>query len=149
MTGGKSPPGGRAMAFNIRRVDYFYATIEDEPGEAYGLLTQLAGQGVNLLAMTAVPVGPLRTQFTLFPEDKGKLTQAARHAGMALGGPHQALLVQGDDELGALAVIHAKLYHADVEVYASNAVTDGRGSYGYILYVRPEHFERAAKALEI
>ncbi|MBI5711601.1 MAG: hypothetical protein HZC42_15050 [Candidatus Eisenbacteria bacterium] len=137
------------MAFNIRRVDYFYATVEDEPGEAYELLTQLAGQGVNLLALTAVPVGPLRTQLTLFPEDRGKLVEAARHAGLALGGPHKALLVQGDDELGALAGIHAKLHRADVEVYASTCVTDGRGSYGYILYVRPEHFERAAKALEI
>ncbi len=26
------------MAFNIRRVDYFYTTVKDQPGEAYRLL---------------------------------------------------------------------------------------------------------------
>jgi hypothetical protein len=59
-----------------------------------------------------------------------------------------ALLVQGDDELGALAGIHERLYEADVSVYASNGVTDGKGSYGYVLYVRPEECDRALKVLE-
>ena len=29
------------MAFTIRRVDYFYTTVKDQPGEAYSLLTLL------------------------------------------------------------------------------------------------------------
>ena len=57
------------MAFQIRKVDYFYTAIEDRPGEAYKMLSQLAGLGISLLAMTAVPVGPMRTQLTLFPGD--------------------------------------------------------------------------------
>jgi len=57
--------------------------------------------------------------------------------------------VQGDDELGALTEIHKKLYQANVNVYASNGVTDGKGSFGYILYVRPEEYERAAATLEL
>jgi hypothetical protein len=56
-------------------------------------------------------------------------------------------LVQGDDELGALAGIHEKLYEANVNVYASSGVSDGKGSYGYVIYVRPEEYERAAKTL--
>ena len=68
---------------------------------------------------------------------------------MTLDGPHPALLVQGDDEVGALAVIHEKLRDANVHVFASTGVADGRGGYGYIIYVRPEDFERAAKALEV
>ena len=60
-----------------------------------------------------------------------------------------ALLVQGDDELGALAGVHQKLFEAGVNVYASTGVADGRGSYGYVLYVRPDEYARAASALNL
>lgn len=137
------------MAFRIRRAKYFYTTVEDQPGEAYKLLSQLAEVGISLLAFTAVPVGPMRTQLTLFPDDPARMATEGKRIGMTLDGPHRALLVQGDDKLGALAEVHAKLYQADVNVYASSGVTDGEGSYGYIVYVRPEEYERAAKALEV
>ena len=137
------------MAYRIRRVEYFHATVVDQPGEAYKVLSALAGRGVNLLAFTAVPVGPDSTQLTLFPEDPGKMRSEAQKAGMGLDGPHRALLVQGDDELGALAVVHEKLFHAHVNVYASTAIADGAGHYGHLIYVRPEDFGPAAKALEV
>jgi hypothetical protein len=137
------------MAFSIRRVDYFYTWVEDQPGEAYKLLSVLADVGVNLLAFTAIPVGPMRTQLTLFPDETPKMANAAKKAGVALDGPHRALLVQGDDKLGVLADVHAKLFQAGVNVSASSGVTDGRGCYGYIIYVRPEQFDQAASALEV
>lgn len=137
------------MAYRIRRIDYFYTSVPDVPGEAYKLLSQLAGLGIDLVAFTAVPVGPNHTQLTLFPQDPLKLKTEAQRAGLALDGPHAALLVQGDDELGALAKIHEKIYAAQVNVYASSGVTDGRGSFGYVIYVRPADFERAAEALGI
>lgn len=137
------------MPIQIRRVDYFYITVEDQPGEAYKLLSVLAEAGVNMLAFTAIPVGPVRTQLSIFPSDSARLKETARGAGLALDGPHRALLVQGDDELGALAGVHQQLYRAGVNVYASTGVTDGRGSFGYVLYVRPEQYERAVDALEI
>lgn len=133
----------------IRRVDYFNTTIRDRPGEGYKLLTQLAELGLNLLAFTAVPVGPTHTQLTLFPADSARMAVTAQRAGMALDGPHPAFLVQGDDELGALAEIHQILAAANVNVYASSGVTDGRGSFGYLIYVRPEDCDRAAAALGI
>ncbi len=136
------------MAFKIRRADYFYTAIQNQPGEGYKLLSELAGLGVNLLAFTEVPVGPTRTQLTLFPEDGGKLTAAAKKAGLELDGPHPALLVSGDDELGALASIREKLYEADVNVFASTGVTDSTGSYGYVMYVRENEIARAVRALE-
>jgi len=137
------------MALTIRKAEYFYTTVTDQPGEAYKILTQLEEIGVNLLAFTAIPMGPELTQFTLFPEDENMLNEAAREAGFTLDGPHPAILVQGDDELGALTSLHQKLYQANVNVYASNGVTDGKGSFGYVLYIRPEDFERAAAALEL
>jgi len=137
------------MAYTIRRADYFYTTITEQPGERYQLLSQLAGLGVNLLAFTAMPVGPMRSQLTLFPEEPARMIDAARRAGLALDGPHAAVLVQGDDELGAFARIHARLYQARVHLYASSGVTDGRGAFGYILYVRAEDYDRAVQALGV
>ncbi len=137
------------MAFTIQKVEYYHATVEDQPGEGHKVLSLLAQRGVNLLAFTAVPVGERRTQLTLVAENSRLMATEARQAGLALEGPHRALLVQGDDEMGALAGIHAKLYRARVNVYASSGVTDGRGSYGYLIYVRPEDFESAASALQL
>jgi hypothetical protein len=133
----------------IRRVDYFITTIRDRPGEGYKLLAQLAEMGLNLVAFTAVPVGPSSTQLTLFPEDTGRMASAAQRAGMMLDGPHPAFLVQGDDKLGALAQIHQELHRANVNISASTGVTDGRGSFGYLIYVRSEDCDRAAAALGI
>ncbi len=137
------------MAYTIRRVDSFHATVVDEPGEAYRVLSALAGLGVNLLAFTAVPVGPSRTQLTLFPEDPLQMRHEAQRSAMALDGPHPALLVQGDDELGALVSVHERIYRAGVNVYASTAIAGGRGRYGHLIFVRPEDYERAAGALAV
>jgi hypothetical protein len=137
------------MACSVRRVDYFYTTVADQPGEAYKLLKTLADLGINLLAFAAVPIGPLHTQLTLFAQDSGKLAREAQNDGLVLDGPHPALMVQGDDELGALAGLHMKLAEASVNVYASTGVADGTGCFGYVLYVRPEEFERASAALGV
>jgi hypothetical protein len=137
------------MPFTIQRVQYFYTTVKDQPGEAYKLLNTLSGMGVNQLAFSAIPVGPNSTQLAVFPEDPAKLNSEANLAGMILDGPHHALLIQGDDELGSLAGIHQKLYEADINVYASSGVTDGRGSYGYLIYVKEDDFERAAATLGV
>ena len=137
------------MATKVRKVQYFYATVRGEPEEAFAVLTHFAGQGVNLLALNSVPMGPDSTQFTLFPEEPSRLAETARAANLALDGPHHALLVQGDDEIGAVSKVHSRLHQAGVEVYASNAVTDGRGHFGYVLYLRAADAERAAAALNV
>jgi hypothetical protein len=135
------------MSFAVRRVQYYYVTVRGAPDEAFEVLTHLAGQGVNLLALNTMPLGPEATQLTLFPEDPARLQDAARAASLSLEGPHGALLVQGSDELGVLAKLHGQLHRAGVEVYASNAVTDGRGYFGYVLYMRPQDSEKAAALL--
>jgi|AP95_1055475.scaffolds.fasta_scaffold11874_2 hypothetical protein len=50
------------MPSNIRRADYYYATVVDRPGAGYTFLSQLAAEGVSLLAFTGVPLGPEQTQ---------------------------------------------------------------------------------------
>ena len=137
------------MAHKIRKVEYFYTTVKDQPGSSYNLLTQLSGLGIDQVAFVAVPTGPSNTQLTIFPDDSQKLISEARSAGMILDGPHPAILVQGDNDLGALQDIHNKLFLANVNVYASMGVTDSKGGFGYLIYVRPEEFERAMEALEL
>lgn len=137
------------MAFTIRPVDYYYLNVRDELGAAYRVLSTLAERGVNLLAFTAVPSGPSLAQFAIFPEDPNLLMAEARAAQLPLEGPHHALLVQGDDVLGAFASVHERLYRAGVDIYASAGVTDSRNAFGYIVYVREDQFERAIAALEL
>ena len=61
------------MALEIRRVSYFNCTIRDQPGSAYSLLSRLAAGEVNLLAFSAVPIGPDRAMLTMFPDRVDRL----------------------------------------------------------------------------
>ena len=137
------------MEANILGVDYYNMTVRDVPGEAYRLLSQLAAAEVNLLAFSAVPIGPEQTQLVLFPENVDALSRAAQRRGLPLTGPQRAFLIQGDDALGAFAGIHRILTDSDINVYASTGVTDGRGGFGYILYVKGADYQRAAEALGV
>jgi hypothetical protein len=137
------------MPVTVRQVDYYYANVRDEIGAAYRVLTALAERGINLLAFTAVPSGPSLAQFAIFPEDPRRLEAEAQLAQIPLEGPHHAFLVQGDDELGSAAQVHQQLADAGIDVYASSGVTDGRGAFGYVVYVREEQFEEASRALAI
>lgn len=137
------------MAYKISRVQYFHTTVKDRPGEAYKFLSNLSRLKINLLAFTAVPVGPTLTQLTIFPESPALMKNEATRAGLFLEGPHPAILVQGDDDLEGLAEIHLKIYEADVNVYSASGVLDGKGGFGYIIYVKAEDFEKAASALGI
>jgi len=93
-------------------------------------------------------MGSTHTELVLFPENESALMDAAQRTGLALAGPHHALLVQGDDELGALVEIHGTLYDAGVNVYASHGVTDGKGCFGYLIFIRPDDIETACRALD-
>ena len=135
------------MFYSINRVDYFYTTVKDQPGEAYKLLSALADLGVNLLAFNAIPLGSAGAQLSLFPEDSSLLTTIAKKASIVLEGPNPALLIQGDDNVGVLAEIHQKLFNADINVYSANCVTTGKGTFGYLVYLRPDEYDRALEAL--
>jgi len=137
------------MAHTIRKVDYFYTTVHDRPGEALRFLTALADLGVNLLAFTAIPSGMMSTQLMIFPEDSFKLTDQSERVGFDLDGPHGALLVQGEDVPGAVVDIHERLADAGINVYASTGVSSGGGRFGYILHLRPGDYDSAAEVLEL
>ena len=137
------------MASTIRRIEYFYTNIKDQPGEAYHLLTRLESLGTHLLAFSAMPTGIHTTQFALFVDDARQFERLARQASITLDGPYLALLVQGDAKLAELADIHRRLFEGAVNVYASVGMADEQGKYDYVIYIRPEEFERAAQLVGV
>ncbi|MEJ2721544.1 MAG: hypothetical protein P8181_10475 [bacterium] len=137
------------MEAEVRVVEYYYTMVNDRPGEACRLLSQLASEEVNLLAFTAIPIGPDHTQLVIFPESVERLARAAESGGYTLTGPQRAILIQGDDRLGALVGYLQKLHDAKINVSSSTGVTDGRGGYGYLIHLRAEDIDRAAEALKI
>ncbi len=137
------------MSYKIRRLNYYYAITQDKPGEAHKILSILADVGINQLAFNVMQMGPERSQITLFPDDASLLENVAKKAGLNLDGPYQAILVQGSDELGALIEVHEKLHDANINIASSTAIADGNGSYGYLIYVRPNEYEKAAEVLAI
>ena len=137
------------MSNSARKVEYFYVTASGESEDAYELLTNLASVGINFLAFTSVHIGPQSVQFSLFPEDPARFQTLAKGIGLAVTGPYPAVLVQGTDEAGVLARIHRQLRDAGAEVYASSAVTDGKGFFGYLIYVKPQDADRAVSALAL
>ena len=135
------------MAFSVRSVEYSYTRVTDAPGRAYELLARLASEEINLLAFSAVPFGPNHVELTIFPDRSEDFRRVAERLGWGLIGPQHACLIQGDDQLGALAEIQKRLLDVGVIIYASSGVTDGEGHFGYVIYVREEDHQAAAKAL--
>jgi len=135
------------MALKVRTVEYFYTRIEDGAGKAYEILAKLASEEINLLAFSAVPFGPNRVELTIFPDRSEQLLGLATRLGWTLTGPYHACLIQGDDQLGALAEIQKALLDAGVSIYSSSGVTDGTGHYGYVIYFKEGDHILAAKAL--
>ena len=129
------------MATEIRRVDYFYVTVEDKHGKGYWLLEHFRQKGVSLVAFTAFPLGAGQTQLDFIAEDAEKLQTAAAEANVNLVGPKRAFLLQGDDKTGAIVELHYKLSTEGINVYAANGVSGGGGRFGYVLWVKPEGWE--------
>lgn len=136
------------MKARIRSAPYYYARVEGDPDSAYDWLEELSSAEVDLLAFSAVPYGPNHVELTMFPVDPKALERSSLARGAQLTGPFHALLVQGDDHLGALAEIHRELRDAGVKVYASTGVTDGQGGFGYIVYVREQDYRAAAAIVD-
>jgi hypothetical protein len=137
------------MAETIRVVEYYYATVGQKVGEARRLLEHLSERGVNLLAFTAFPLGADQAQLDFFPDNPDLLKQAAADAGVTLFGPKKAFMACGEDRVGALHEHHLRLANAGINIHASNGVCGGDGKYGYVMWVKPQDFQAAAKALGI
>ena len=131
----------------IRRAKYYYTLLDDRPGLGVDVLSKLRASGISLLAFTTFPLGDGRCQLDFFSDTPDKLKRALEEEGHKLVGPRKAFLIQGEDTVGALVEHHVHLAAAGISVYAANGVSDGKGHFGYVLWVKPKEYERAAEIL--
>jgi hypothetical protein len=136
------------MAETIHLVDYLYIEVPDKPGEAARVLAQLKEASINLWAFSGFPEGR-RAQLDFIPADPAAFKAVAKKNKWKLVGPKKAFVVQGEDRVGAVADLLAKLADANINVTATDAVCAGADRYGMILWVKPRDVKRAAKALGI
>jgi hypothetical protein len=134
------------MADTVKQVQYFYTEVSDKPGEGARLLGMLKEAGVGLLAFSGFPHGR-RAQVDFIPADPAALRAVARKAKLKLVGPKTGFLIRGEDRVGALAELMAKLAEAKINVTACDAVAAGAGQYGAILWVKPGDVQKTARML--
>ena len=132
---------------SIRRAKYYYVVADDRPGLGVDILSKLRASGINLLAFTTFPVEGGRCQLDFFSDTPDKLKRALEEEGHKIVGPKKAFVIQGEDTVGALVEHHVHLSAAGINVYAANGVSDGKGHFGYVLWVKPDQYERAAEIL--
>jgi hypothetical protein len=135
------------MADTVRGVEYYYVTIPDAPGAVQRILAALKDNEVNLLAFLGFPLGGGQSQIDLVPEDPQALREAAEQAGVTLSEVKRAFLIQGDDRVGAVADITAKLAEVNINLTAAAATGAGSGRFGMILWVAAGDYGKAAEAL--
>jgi len=137
------------MGDQVRIVDCYYSTVRDRPGEGSRLLEHISESGMNLTAFAALPAGEDETQICLVTDRPEALQDAATNAGAQLVGPKKGFLIQGEDRIGALHSYHLTLSNANVNVYSSSGVCDGKGRFGFILWVEPGDFDKALEVFGI
>ena len=91
------------MTDKIKRVDYYYVQVPNQPGQAVQTLAKLKEAKVNLLAFTAFPTDNNNAEMVMVPEKPEAFLKAATTAGLKLSAKKQAFFVQGKDRPGALA----------------------------------------------
>jgi hypothetical protein len=136
------------MSLEIKKVEYFNTVVEGHVGDGSTMLSVFADVGISWYAFKAVPGEHGRTRFSLFPNDNGKMVDAARESSIEIEGPHSAILIKGGDEPGALADIYKKLSLADIQVDEASGIADINRGYGVILYFTNEDCEKVLAVLE-
>jgi hypothetical protein len=135
------------MPDQISRVDYYYVTVPDKPGEGARVLASLSEAGINLLGISAFPHGARKSQVDFVPEDSAAFAKAAKGAGLKLSRKKSGFLIRGEDRPGAVADVLSKLARANINITSVQVFCAGAGRYGGILWVKAPDLRRAARAL--
>jgi hypothetical protein len=113
------------VADDIRRIDYYYLTVPDKPGEGSRMLTALHEAGVSLLGVSAFPHGARRSQLDLVPDDSAAFTKAAKTAGLKLSKKKSGFLIQGDDRAGCNRRNHRQTGRREGQCYVGASFLRG------------------------
>lgn len=136
------------MADRITKTSYWKLAVPDRPGEGARVFRALKEHKVNLAAFSGFPRGR-KTQMDFVPANAAAFQKAMRKGGFRLTGKKTVFLIQGRDRVGAVHGVMEKLGRAGINVTAISAVTDGKGHYGAMLWVRPADVRKTARALGI
>jgi hypothetical protein len=134
------------MPDTIRKIDYYYVTAADKPGEGARVLGALRDAGVNLLAVHAFP-SARRSQIDVVPTDSVAFLNAAKSAGLKVSKPKTVFLIEGDDRVGAIAQLLSRLGAAGINVTATTGIRTGAGRYGAMIWVKAKDVRKAAETL--
>ena len=135
------------MANRVKKTGYFKLETPNRPGEGARVLKVLRDAKVNLMAFTGFPRGR-KSQMDFVPEDPGAFLKAMRKAGFPVSGKKTVFLIQGGDRVGAIHDVMERLGKAGINATAIDAVTDGKGHFGAILWVKPEDVRKTATVLK-
>ena len=135
------------MPDRVKKVNYCYPVVPNRAGQGVRILSELAREGVDLIAYSGFPAGGGKSQLDLVLEDMGALRRLARRNGWRLSKVKKGFLIQGSDKVGAVNRHLQKLAAAKINVTAADGVAAGQGRYGMILWVKPRDYARAARAL--
>jgi hypothetical protein len=137
------------MAEMVRRIDYYYVSVPDKPGEAARILSALHQAGVNLLGFSGFPEGARKAQLDFLPEDPAAFARAARQAGLKPSKKKACFLIQGDDRPGAMSELLGRLAAEGINVTSIQGIAPGAGRYGAILWVKAPDVRKAARVLKV
>ena len=132
---------------SARKATYSVLMVPARAGAGAAVLGALADAGVDLLALTGFPAGGGRAQMDLVTDDQAGVRRVAAREGWRIGRTKRCFVVQGRDRVGAVHRELKKLARAGIKVTAADAVAAGGRRFGMLLWVKPQDYARAAKAL--
>jgi hypothetical protein len=134
------------MADRIRKTEYYKLETPNRPGEGARILKVLRDAKVSLVAFTGFPQGR-KTQMDFIPRNGAAFRKAMKRAGLPVSGKKTVFLIQGSDRVGAIHRVMDTLGKAGINATAIDAVTDGKGHYGALLWVKEADVRMAGKVL--
>lgn len=137
------------MPDEIKRVNYYYVSVPNKPGEGARVLAALQGTGVNLLGVSGFPQGARKSQVDLIPENDDVFVKAAKAAKLDVSRKKSGFLIQGEDHPGAVADVVGRLAESGINVTSVQVFCAGAGRYGGMLWVDSQDVRKAAKALGV
>jgi hypothetical protein len=134
------------MRPSLRRVESYSMEVPNRPGEAYRILQALDESGVNLIFFTAYPAGEGKALVDLVVDDPLRLHRAVEETHLPPVRRTPAFMISGPERLGGAAEILRRLADAHINVHAASGTAQG-DAYGMVLWIPPNEFDAAAKAL--
>ena len=132
------------MARTVYKVGYFSVATPHTAGQGLRILAALRDAGVGLLAYSGFPNGR-KAQLNFVPLNPARFRAVMRKLKVRISVRKIAFLVQGDDKIGALTDILAKLAKARINLTALTATVAGKKRFGAIFWVKPKNVAKAAK----